>query len=78
MLKAHFTSRHPTHVDDNHTISLQTNSARFRAAGTLPILWFASADTPGLEVSYRVALKQQLRKEAGYNCGTTYQLVSNV
>ena len=44
----------PTHVHDNH-MSLQTNCAQFRAAGTLPTSGFISEDTLWLEASCRVA-----------------------
>ena len=55
-LKAHFTSWHSNHVHDDHK-SLLAKRARFRAAGTLPILGFCSEDKAGLEASYRVAYR---------------------
>jgi len=57
LLKARFTSRHPTHLHENH-ISLLTKLVRFRAAGTLPTLGFVSERQSGLEATYRVAFRK--------------------
>ena len=67
ILKAHFASRHrhPTHAHDNHMF-LQTNRVRFHATKTLPILWFVSDDTVGLDAF-------TLAKETAYNRGMSYQ-----
>jgi len=56
------TSRHPTHVHDNHT-SLQTKCAQFRAIKTLPLSGFVSENTLGLEASCHFALAMGKRKE---------------
>ena len=54
ILKAHFTSYHSTYAHYDH-MSLLDKRARFRAAGTLPILGFVSEDKLALKVFYRIA-----------------------
>ena len=71
ILKAHFTSYHSNHVQDDHK-SLLAKRARFRAAGTLPKLGFCSEDNTGLEASYRVAYRIAKEKKLHTVAITTF------
>ena len=56
ILKQHLESVHPTHASDDRR-KFELKRARFRVAGTLPKLGFASEKKPMVEASYHVAYR---------------------